>query len=79
MDNDASKYDPATKEVVRYQEALWHGIDARISDGQNGVLYTPPDGEFIIREKLESLEQFLEQNSGFLRQCALFESLHYSK
>lgn len=93
MEDDLSKYDPATKEVMRYQEALWHGVDAiqhrplrislfleivsilknepmslrvkpgtRISDGKNGVLYTPPEGEFVIREKLEALEQFLETN-----------------
>ena len=93
MEDDASKYDPATKEVMRYQEALWHGVEAiknrplrvslfveivsilknepvglrvkpgtRISDGKDGVLYTPPEGEFTIREKLEALEQFLEHD-----------------
>jgi Fic family protein len=86
---------PATKEVLRYQEALWHGCQAiedrplrislfmeivrilkgesmdlrknsgtRISDGSGGTLYTPPEGEFIIREKLENMEQFLENENG---------------
>jgi Fic family protein len=94
VDDDTSKFDPATKEVHRYQDALWHGIEAiknrplrislfieivsilknesmglrskpgtRISDGQSGTLYTPPEGEFIIREKLEQLETFLESQN----------------
>jgi Fic family protein len=87
--------DPATKEVLRYQDALWHGVaaisrrplrvalfievvsilknesmtlqrksGAHISDGKGGVLYTPPEGDFVIREKLEALENFLESKNG---------------
>jgi Fic family protein len=94
MEDDSANYDPATKEVLRYQEALWHGVEAiknrplrvslfveivsilknesmglrtksgtRISDGQGGVLYTPPEGEFIIQEKLEALQGFLESQN----------------
>lgn len=105
--------DPATKEVLRYQEALWYGVQAieqrplrvslfieivsilknepmtlraktgtHISDGKGGVLYTPPEGEFVIREKLEALEHFLEHERSIdpLIKMALahyqFEAIH---
>jgi len=114
MDESQEKVlDPSTKEVLRYQEALWHGVQAiqerplrvslfieivsilkndsmtlrakpgtRISDGQGGVLYTPPEGEFVIREKLEALELFLEREQSIdpLVKMALahyqFEAIH---
>lgn len=83
---------PATKEVLRYREALWHGFhaiqqqrpmstnlfieivriikktdfDVRKTPGtklanpkSNEVIYTPPEGETVIRDKLANLEQFL--------------------
>lgn len=95
LDLEPQRVDPATKEVLRYQEALWHGVQAiasrplrtslfveivsilkaesiylrrapgtEISDGKGGTLYTPPEGEFVIREKIEALEQFLANDSG---------------
>jgi Fic family protein len=114
MDGSQEKtLEPATKEVLRYQEALWHGVQAiqqrplrvslfleivsilknesmtlrsksgaRISDGRGGVLYTPPEGEFVIREKLEALELFLERDQDFdpLVKMAMahyqFEAIH---
>jgi Fic family protein len=84
--------DPATKEVLRYREALWEGYQAlkkrpvlstnlfitivqtikknqagirstpgtTISNSATGeVIYTPPEGEAVIREKLKNLEDFI--------------------
>ncbi|MBN1458873.1 MAG: Fic family protein [Armatimonadetes bacterium] len=89
---DTSRIDPATKEVLRYREALWAGYEAlktrpvlstnlfveivqRIKQTQAGirqlpgtavansatgeVIYTPPDGETVIRTKLKELEDFI--------------------
>ena len=83
---------PATKEVIHYKDALWHGIEQikkrpilttnlfieimqiikentssiRNAPGTqlknpitNKVIYTPPEGEHIIREKLKNLEDFI--------------------
>jgi Fic family protein len=87
-----NKIDPATKEVLRYREALWEGFNtlkkrsvlstnvfiklfqtikenkagirniprtkvANISTGE--VLYTLPEGEQIIRDKLKNLEDYI--------------------
>jgi Fic family protein len=113
MDDDASTYDPATKEVLHYQQALWHGVEAiqqrpfnvslfneivsilknesmglrskpgtRLSDGQGGTLYTPPEGEFVIREKLDDLQRFMDSENKLdpLVKMALahyqFEAIH---
>jgi Fic family protein len=84
--------DPATKEVLRYREALWEGFNTlkrrpvlstnvfiklfqtikenragirntpgtKIENTATGeVLYTPPEGEQIIRDKLKNLEDYI--------------------
>ena len=90
--DETGKTDPPTKEVLRYNDALWYGIDqlkagrplctslfeeivqiitqntagvrrtpgtAIVNDATKAVIYTPPDGERIIRDKLAALESFL--------------------
>lgn len=86
------QFDPATKEVLRYREALWEGFYAlkkrpvlstnlfvkivqlikennagirktpgtTIANQATGeVLYTPPEGESVIRDKLKNLEDYI--------------------
>jgi Fic family protein len=87
--------DPHTKEVLRYQEALWHGHNAlkakpflttnlfvelvriikqnqagirntpgtKISRDDGQVIYTPPEGEAIIRDLLKNLEDYIHEDS----------------
>jgi Fic family protein len=87
-----NKIDPATKEVLRYREALWGGFTTlkkravlstntfikifrtikqnkagirnvpgtKIANSATGeVLYTPPEGEQVIRDKLKNLEDYI--------------------
>lgn len=107
--------DPATKEVLRYREALWEGFQTlrkrrvlstnlfvtlvqtikenqagirrtpgtTISNGATGdVVYTPPDGESVIRDKLKNLEDFVHGKDDLdpLIKLALihyqFEAIH---
>lgn len=107
--------DPATKEVLRYREALWQGFHrvskhARlnadlfvhlvqvIKEDKNGIrnrpgtvianphvrqiIYTPPEGESLIRRKLDELERFIHADDGTdpLVKLALahyqFEAIH---
>ena len=84
--------DPATKEVLRYREAIWDGYQAlkskstlttnqfiqivqiikknqagirntpgtKIANDRTGeVIYAPPEGEGVIREKLKNLEEYI--------------------
>lgn len=87
------KFELGTKEVLRYETALWHGYQGlasrpflstnlfvelvgiiKQSEGLgirtgNGtklanpttreIVYTPPEGESVIRNKLENLEEFI--------------------
>jgi Fic family protein len=110
-----SQIDPATKEVLRYREALWVGYDAlkrrpvlstnlfvklvqtikenrasirrtpgtTVTNAATGdVIYTPPEGESVIREKLKNLEDFIhaEDDIDPLIKLALihyqFEAIH---
>ena len=110
-----SQVDPATKEVLRYREALWEGYNTlkerpvlstnlfvhivqTIRENQTGIrrmpgttianavtgeiLYTPPEGEAIIRDKLKNLEDFIHGGDDLdpLIKLALvhyqFEAIH---
>ena len=83
--------DPHTKEVLRYQEAVWHGYKSvsarpllttnlfvelvqvikentagirntpgtRIVRDDGAVIYTPPEGEALIRDLLKNLEDYI--------------------
>ena len=113
--SDTPSVDAATKEVLRYREALWAGYHAlkkrsllttnlfvdvvqtikrndagirnltgtTIADQRNGrVIYTPPEGEALIRQKLKGLEDFIhaENHTDPLINLALihyqFEAIH---
>lgn len=93
----SSHIDAATKEVLRYREALWEGFNTlkkrpvittnfliklvqTIKQNQAGirnapgtaianastgkVLYTPPEGESIIRDKLKNLEDYIHEEDA---------------
>jgi Fic family protein len=104
----------ATKEVLRYKEALWLGLErlksrpfittnlcieivqcikqntasirvtpgTTLSNTQGEVIYTPPSGEDVIREKLANLERFINTDNSIdpLIKMALmhyqFEAIH---
>ncbi len=112
---ETDRTDPATKEVLRYNDALWHGIDqiksgrplctslfeemvqvikqntagvrrmpgTKIANDKTGiVIYTPPQGESIIRDKLAALEQFIHAKDDIdplVKMAAVhyqFEAIH---
>ena len=87
-----SQIDPATKEVLRYREALWEGYSSlkdrpllttnlfikivqtirankagirntpgtKVANEATGdVVFTPPEGEGVIRNKLKNLEDYI--------------------
>lgn len=93
----SNKVDPATKEVLRYREALWKGYEklkksnilttnmfieivqtikqntagVRVTPGTvisntltGEIIYTPPEGEKIIRDKLKNLEDYINSENS---------------
>jgi len=113
--SDTGNIDPATKEVLRYREALWEGFTGlkkrpvlstnlfiklvqTIRKNQAGIrnipgtvvsnavtgdiIYTPPEGETVIRDKLKNLEEYIhaEDDIDPLIKLAVihyqFESIH---
>ena len=107
-------FDPATKEVLRYREALWEGFTelskrgslatnlyikiyqtikktragirntpgTALANGAGRIIYTPPEGEQVIRKKLKNLEDYIHSNDRTdpLIKLAIshyqFESIH---
>jgi len=105
---------PATKEVISYKNALWHGLKqlesrpfittnlcvdimqrikgntssvrttpgTTLSNTNGDVIYTPPSGEDVIREKLSNFEKFINEDDSLdpLIKMALmhyqFEAIH---
>jgi len=94
-DEDPSKVDQPTKEVLHYREALWHGFEnlktrplstnlfielvgiikqidlgirkvpgTKIADSRGQIVYTPPEGEALLRELLANLERFMNAEDG---------------
>lgn len=103
-------YDPQTKEVLRYREALWKGYNAlkkrpllttnlfvdivriikeyeigiRNTPGTvianpvtGNVIYTPPEGEPIIRELLENLEMYINADDNSTDVLIRMAVIHY--
>ncbi len=107
--SEISATDPATKEVLRYRHALWHGFNELMEHGllttnlfvnvcqvlrdtTDGIrrtpgtklgnpatgqtVYTPPEGEEVIREKLKNLEDFIHED-GSLDPLVKLPLIHY--
>jgi Fic family protein len=106
--DDGHRADPQTKEVLSYNDALWHGYEllksgqplttrlfeqtvqiikqndagvrrtlgTRIVTGSGAPVYTPPEGETLLRDKLANLEQFLYAEDG-LDPLVKMAVLHY--
>jgi Fic family protein len=110
-----NEYDPQTKEVLRYKEALWEGYnrlkknnllttnlfisifqkikettaeirntpETTISTSTGEVIYTPPEGENLIRDKLFNLEEYInnteDKNDPLIKLAVIhyqFEAIH---
>lgn len=114
MASSANNFDPQTKEVLRYREALWEGYKelqtrkllttnlyiriyqkikdtnagirvtpgTKISNSKGEVVYTPPEGEEVIWNRLRNLEEFIHTDDELddLIKMALihyqFEAIH---
>jgi Fic family protein len=94
-EEDPSRIDHATKEVLHYREALWHGFEnlkarplstnlfielvgiikqtdlgirrvpsTKIANSRGDVVYTPPEGETLLRDLLANLESFIQADDG---------------
>jgi cell filamentation protein, protein adenylyltransferase len=103
------EYDPQTKEVLRYKEALWEGYDklkknnllttnlfisifqkikettagirntpgTKITTSAGEVIYTPPEGENTIREKLSNLENYIHNDTDGTDPLIKLAVIHY--
>lgn len=102
-------YDPQTKEVLRYKDALWEGYNilrknnllttnlfisifqkikettaeirntpgTTISTSTGEVIYTPPEGERLIRDKLFNLEEYINNTDDKTDPLIKLAVVHY--
>jgi Fic family protein len=49
----------------------------KISDGRGNTLYTPPEGESLIRDKLKNLEDFIHNEDDSLDPLIKLAVMHY--
>ena len=105
----SNEYDPQTKEVLRYKEALWGGYNklkqnnllttnlftsifqkikettagirktpgTKISTSSGKVIYTPPEGENLIRDKLHNLEEYINSDGDKTDPLIKLAVIHY--
>jgi len=105
----SNEYDPQTKEVLRYKEALWEGYNSlnknnllttnlfisifqkikettagirntpgtKISTSAGEVIYTPPEGENLIRDKLYNLEEYINSDDDKTDPMIKLAVIHY--
>lgn len=104
-----NQIDHATKEVLRYREALWEGFNAlrerpllttnlfvrivqtirgnqagirntpgtKVANAATGeVIFTPPEGETVIRDKLRNLEEYIH-GEGAIDPLVKLAIIHY--
>ncbi len=113
--DDGADTNPATREVLRYRQALWRGIDiirkenrllttrvfeeiyqtikrttasvrslpgTKLQNSHGDIIYTPPEGESLLRNKLQNLEKFINENDELdplVRMAVMhyqFEAIH---
>ena len=49
----------------------------RISDGRGMIVYSPPEGEIVIRDKLEKLEEFIHKDKDKIDPLVKLALIHY--
>ncbi len=115
MISKINNYDPQTKEVLRYREALWSGFNklkkhnllttntfieiyrtiketdagirntpgTKIQNPKGDVIYTPPEGENLVRNLLKNLEEYIhdsyDQTDPLIKMAVIhyqFEAIH---
>ncbi len=108
--DEQGKFNPATKEVLHYNEALWYGYNkikergvlgtrlfeeiatqikevemrvrtvpgTKIGNSATGaVIYTPPEGQRVIRDMLANLERFIYNVDDDLDPLIKLAIIHY--
>lgn len=104
-----NNYDPQTKEVLRYREALWSGYNelkkngllttnlfvklyqkiketdagirntpgTTIRNSKGEIIYTPPEGENLLREKLKNIEEYIHDQNDKTDPLIKLALIHY--
>jgi len=63
--------------IKQTQEEIRSTSGTRIADSRGNIVYTPPEGENVIRKKLEQLEKFIYDESHDIDPLIKLALIHY--
>jgi len=63
--------------IKQTNEGLRTNPGIRIADGRGMIVYTPPEGERVIRDKLEKLEEFIHNDRDNIDPLVKLALIHY--
>ena len=63
--------------IKQTDEGIRSHTGTRIADGRGEIVYTPPEGEKIIRDKLKRLEEFIHSDKDNLDPLVKLALIHY--
>jgi len=63
--------------IKQTEEGIRTTHGTRISDGREGIIYSPPEGEGLIRGKLKNLEKFIHSDEDSIDPLVKLALIHY--
>ncbi len=63
--------------IKQTDEGIRTNPGTRIADGRGMIVYTPPEGERVIRDKLEKLEEFIHDDRDNIDPLVKLALVHY--
>ena len=63
--------------IKQTNEGIRSTLGTRVSDGRGRIVYTPPEGERLIRDKLEKLEEFIHNDNDDIDPLVKLALFHY--
>ena len=63
--------------IKQTDEKIRTNPGTRITDGRGTIVYTPPEGERVIRDKLEKLEKFIHNKRDKIDPLVKLSLIHY--
>ena len=63
--------------IKQTDDGIRRTLGTRIADGRGKIVYSPPEGEELIRDKLEKLEEFIHKNKDNIDPLIKLALIHY--
>ena len=65
------------KKIIQTDEGIRINPGTRVANGRNRIVYSPPEGERLIRDKLKNLEKFVHDDEDRIDLLVKLAIMHY--